>query len=370
MPIDPSNPKPAPHAGQQPDHVIDALLASIEADQPLPEHLRSDPRVRAWIEIITDDRKTLQQLAGQDALLRAPADLLGRVEAQLERDALMGLQPQPTAPRADELQVYKLPRARNPIFASPWFRFASVAAGVAVVVGASIIALQLAPTRPGPILAGGNTNDSASSGVFVIPSRTSAPVTAQRATQADALAQAAKRRTHTVIRITTTRPIEQVVAAIERFDGQTGSLVAARAEPAALAAALAATHAVDVARTPIAPGALARDPGRTGFAGLQAGAPNAAQPTTASATAPAPTAPARGEPRSRDTLVVGVNAASDWIEIITNRLDIEGVTVDLIEAPQPVTLAAPPDTAAILWWEQPAATWGPRVGVPVIIDRY
>ena len=420
MPDGPTNPNHAhrreTHAGGPP--TADELLALVEGEALAPERaqivataLANDTRLRMWVEILTDDRKGLQSLGSADASLRAPADLLERVEAQVEREALLGLVPA-GAPTADELRTYERPRRKPGVLASPWFRFASIAAGVAFAMGGTIVALQLARTTVPPMLAEG---DGRVGGVLVMPAQHGAAsgaagVAGNSGTMRGDLADAAgvtraQRRARTVIRVTTSLPTERILAALERFDGQNGSLVALRVDANAGVAprpgimpfadadaaregvltqvrtALAAVHALDVARAPIPGSAMAR--GGSGTHGSQqrsstqhgaadaSGTPSTAQPKGVMPTigSALPSAGAVGEPTSREVLIVAVPSEGDWIEIIKRRLAIDGVKLELVEADGPVTVPAPADLMSVLWWEQPVATWGPRVGVPVVIER-
>lgn len=135
---DPSRPPPSGHAGEVDE--LD-LLGWVEGDlprarqQPVEELLASEPRLRALLSSMSADRAALRTTPAP----AAPVDLLSRVEAQLERDLLVGL----SGPSTETLDI---PISRVTVKGDgvlarigPALRYASLAASVLIVGAIGIV---------------------------------------------------------------------------------------------------------------------------------------------------------------------------------------------------------------------------------------
>lgn len=137
---DPSRPPPSGHVDQVDE--LD-LLGWVEGDlprarqQPVEDLLAREPRLRALLDSMSADRATIRTLP----LPAAPVDLLSRVEAQLERDLLVGL----SGPSTETLDIpisrvtvksdgilARMGR-RGRIGRAPALRYASLAASILIV---------------------------------------------------------------------------------------------------------------------------------------------------------------------------------------------------------------------------------------------
>jgi hypothetical protein len=136
---DPSRPPPSGHAGDQVDELD--LLGWVEGDlprarqQPVEDLLAREPRLRALLSSMSADRAALRAMPAP----AAPADLLSRVEAQLERDLLVGL----SGPSTDTLDIpiSRVTVKGDGVLAriSPALRYASLAASVLIVGALGIV---------------------------------------------------------------------------------------------------------------------------------------------------------------------------------------------------------------------------------------
>jgi hypothetical protein len=122
-----------------PDHLESELLDLVEGQPLAPEArakveaaLAADATLRALVDGMRADRAGLCAMAAAPA----PADLLDRVEAALEREALLGLaQRERSAPAALNVVVAGRIGAR-PWWAQGWARAGAAAAALALVSGA------------------------------------------------------------------------------------------------------------------------------------------------------------------------------------------------------------------------------------------
>jgi hypothetical protein len=135
---DPSRPPPSGHVDQVDE--LD-LLGWVEGDlprarqQPVEDLLAREPRLRALLSSMSADRAALRAMPAP----AAPADLLSRVEAQLERDLLVGL----SGPSTDTLDIpiSRVTVKGDGVLAriSPALRYASLAASVLIVGALGIV---------------------------------------------------------------------------------------------------------------------------------------------------------------------------------------------------------------------------------------
>ncbi len=137
---DPSRPPPSSHAGEVDE--LD-LLGWVEGDlprarqQPVEDLLAREPRLRALLGSMSADRAALRSAP----VPAAPADLLSRVEAQLERDLLVGL----SGPSTDTLDIpiSRVTVRGDSVLArmgrAPALRYASLAASLLIVGAIGIV---------------------------------------------------------------------------------------------------------------------------------------------------------------------------------------------------------------------------------------
>lgn len=138
MPTPPDPIRPDPRRDQVDE--LD-LLGWVEGDlprarqQPVEDLLAREPRLRALLGSMSADRAALRSAPAP----AAPADLLSRVEAQLERDLLVGL----SGPSTDTLDI---PISRVTVKGDgilsrigPALRYASLAASVLIVGAIGIV---------------------------------------------------------------------------------------------------------------------------------------------------------------------------------------------------------------------------------------
>ncbi len=147
---DPSRPPPSGHAGEVDE--LD-LLGWVEGDlprarqQPVEELLAREPRLRALLDAMAADRAALRSLPPEPI----PADLLSRVEAQLERELLVGL----AGPATETLDipisrvVVKGDGILARIGRSPVLRYAPLAASILIVGAIGLVMWPSIARRPG-----------------------------------------------------------------------------------------------------------------------------------------------------------------------------------------------------------------------------
>ena len=354
------------------------LLALIEG-LPMPAEragvvrgaIARDARLGGLLAQMRADRAELAGLVG----VKPPADLLERVEAQLEREALVGL----ARGEADAAagQIVRIVRPSTPIAQRAWFRLTAVAAVLAVVAGSGFLIWQgdrsarqqrllalknntsvLNPVDPkllelgpdespggaqGTMLASGSTSPSSGLQGDVPPAR---PVIAP----ARALELAHQGRL--LIRVRATN-IEQAVARLENQANRNMewcalskmSEVAMSVASGGLAQAEA--HARGVRVKPV-------------FVAQESkGSPNVA-----------PGAPAHLPLVIAPTAYsASVQGTPEALEKVLHMLTGESMSADFVEllVPMPGDLAT--DGESVLWWLNAPATWGQRVSAPVLVEQ-
>lgn len=401
----PSNPTPPAPFSDEGD-----LLALVEGT-PLPperaarlrEALANDPNLAELATLLRADRDAVCSLPA----VAAPIDLLDRVEAQLERDALVGLARSEADSVDSELPVsIVLPPGRVWITRRLGAALAAAAA-VAIIAGGVLMMVPgkhpvIAPPVPGPVANDNHATPPANtdlarndSGNGAAPdnaagNRGNAEIAINSNSGArelegppvpEAVAEAvptpppgpsmeqllaAAQEGRLMLRI---RDDEKVARA--RLDGLNGNTRSLRVQAmnterspqltAALTDALAKRRVADPgAVTPPSnpePPALAR--------GVD---PSAKAPVPTVAKNDAPPAPVRENPPvlAPESFVATIPAAAESLESL--RKAMGSLRVDWQIVPESVRVEAPTDTPSILWWTAPASEWGPRFTIPVVIQ--
>lgn len=384
--------------------------------------MRVDPSIASELEAMRADREALGGLA----TVRAPGDLLSRVEATLERQSLLdaaalnGHTESLLEPAIGTIPISTLqPRRRShvsAVLASPWSRRLAVAAGIAILIGGGLLMIRARPTpRPSdPLVARDNTGQT--SGPSDVPTRLiadtrppargsgdgpatppprgvesapvpdptavatndapAAPAVAERAPAAPmALDEAVRlaRQGRLAVRIAARQP-EQAQARLEsmRHRRSAASAVIERlpADQAGLAIA-ALQRQYDTMVLALQTQRSTR-PGET------------TDPTTVAAgdrSAPGAARPSAAPPAGVPVLIPERPVYADDVYAARVQLDEAGLRALLravalsTDAAEFIVLDlpadAPPalDAESVLWWRSPAAAWLPRAVVPVIVER-
>jgi hypothetical protein len=394
MTTPPSNPHNAPAHNRAPDDAqAQALLDLVEADAVAWEVRRAsvhDPRMLALIEAMRADRSQLRALGSPGLSAAVPGDLLARVEAQLEREALLGLAHTEAEPLARR-DIRRLPAQRKPslLLSNPWFRGLSIAAVLAVSVGAGLLLLQSQQPGPRPITRGGPLADATTTG----PADTTVALVKLPAPEpaADAPVPAGFTRTLVLVRGSTepARLPTLLRAELERAGGFTGSSVGTLTLAPDAGRDLTLAIARDRARRE-ATGARTTQPAQPVLVG--APAPTSPAPATADNAKPAtPTFAGTGAPdRAPAGLALSFPQGADWQATLREALaraqakasptpaaggaSAPGRTpapqahIEIIQLAEPIKLPEAIDPAALLWWQLGAEQWGPRTVVPVVIE--
>ncbi|MBL8990201.1 MAG: hypothetical protein JNJ48_01330 [Phycisphaerae bacterium] len=407
-------------------------LAFVEGE-PLPTDrlarlrhaMRADPSIAAGLEAMRADREALGTLTP----VRAPADLLSRVEATLERQSLLdagtlnGHAAALLEPAVDSIPISSLqPSRRGPIatvLASPWSRRVALAAGGALVVGGGLlIARSLAPQRPAQPLADRTTDRSAprtdnveprviadgrtgprSAGPGTAPATPPTPADTVPATANPAVASHDPPSAPMIADGAPAAPAPMALDEALRLarQGRLAVRIAARQPEQALARLESMRH-----RRPTTGAAVERlpaDQAGQAIATLQrqydamvlalqtqrstrpgeAGEPPtvAAGDRSAPGAARPPAAPAAGAPvivPDRPLYVEDVYAArvqldEPGLRALLRAVALSSDAAEFIALDLPVEAPPALDPESVLWWRAPAAAWLPRAVVPVVVER-
>jgi hypothetical protein len=348
---------------------VEGTLAPAEAAR-IQAALSGDPGLRTLIGGIASDRAALTRAPEP----RPPADLLERVQARLEREALVGLSDGERAASPDVI-VRLNPAAQTLDAGQIWSRLwrpLALAAGLALVVTGGVYWARIfAASSATP----GGRNPIAQAPVDPAP----APATeAVDQTTTIAAAPAVERAIETLktSRESTLAAVSEPVPEEPEIDPERaaellrrGRLVirvagAPQAEASARAQAL---RGLDIARPAV-------------FAGARSATPAADAPTPIIKPQPAWLPPRvdlasllefnRADTRS-DRVLLGLDDTRDGLaeDLESLRARIErrvlplGVSVRFEEAPEPV--APPLNAGELLWWSGPSSAWARRLSVPV-----
>jgi len=403
------------HAGGLPGGIDETDLLALIEGTPLPaeraarlrEALATDPRLAELAALMRADRDTLASLAP----VSAPSDLLDRVEAILEREALVGLARTEATAGVDALPISTYLPARRPWMTRRTGAPLAAAAAVLLIAGG---VLMLIPGKrpivppPGPLA--NDTTDRPSS-TDLAHSTTTKPTLSNTGTPGEPerapVDVAAKPATETPT-ATDTTPADPVIAKVAPLPAITPEQLIAAASEGRLVLRLRAapdkafgrisalnTNARSLRVEPMTDGQ--RSAAAVAFVGAWARRQPMIDPAPLLPRLPEPAPLARGNPLapSAPTAVVPVGivreaeppaarepepviasqayitavpATTEGLESLIKALGNETVPADWQLLPVSVQIDAPADASSILWWASPPATWAKRFTVPIVVQ--
>lgn len=364
---------------------VEGLLPAAEVAR-VREALAGAPEWARMVGAMESHRRALATLPEDPP----PADLLDRVQAVLEREALVGLTEGERRFESAPVSVV-LPRRSDGVLARigpRLWRPLAAAAGIALVaIGAySVFNPSARPTgrgEPGPIVADAGTDSPPTTIAMADPTEAGleperpapgaadgpAALAAADPAQAELLpahALALARDGRLLIRVVADRTsvAEEAIEAIASLRGDpVRGVTVERDVPSAVLAAVSAPAPVVVGpasrQRPEMIMAMERHAG--GFDPLALVPPGVLSPWL-----PVELPPALG--RTFILELPGTQASLDSTRRALSAKLGRQVRIVLEELSAPA-VHPPLDSAALLWWTGPAATWAPRVAVPLVVER-
>lgn len=359
------------------------LLGWVEGDlprarqQPVEDLLAREPRLRALLDAMADDRETLRSLPEEPV----PADLLSRVEAQLERDLLVGL----SGPSTDSLAipvsrvVVKGDGILARIGRSPALRYAPLAASILIVGAIGLVMWPSIARRPG-------MSPGSQPPTLVTPDALAKASLPAGASEAAPLAEAPLAKAEPVPSLTDLAIAQADIA--ESLSPADESVTPDRAAELLRAGRLAIrVRTLDRDKTFQRLASIHAEP-RPTWALL-----DRADESVIAAFTPAPAEPgintrllASREPSDTDTALPALSLTAAPVSpraIYIAEVDatpralatLRGVlgsgsrqVAEFIALDAPVATPAPASIESILWWKRPPSAWVERHTLPVLVD--
>lgn len=382
--------------------LVEGVALPPERAAAVREALGRDPRLAELAAMMRSDREMLASMPEATA----PADLLDRVEMQLEREALVGLARSEAQSANDALPVSIVIPQRQNLLSAPWFKPLAAAAALALMAGGTM--LLYSTNKPKPvtpitpdIAENPNHNERVDKPAPVEiakkdPEVNTAPVIAVKVQEPVTVEPRPVVPEPTVASITPAQALEAAMndRLVLRIRARDASAVEARVKSIAAAstrglgiedlagasydrvvAAYISTREEAIAAStpkpaPVQP-AKPIEP-----APIAGNVPTAEKPVarpigSAPESKPMPTQP---EPISlmgkAFVLTLPPLAGQDAtaLEALRKSLTNEQMIVEFEIIKKPITLEVPTDAGSILWWSTPPATWGRKVRLPVVIE--
>ena len=383
--------------------LIEGLSIPAERAARVREALGADPRLAELAALMRADREVVASLPEGSA----PSDLLDRVEAQLERDALVGLARSEAAAVSDELPVSVIVPARKVWMTRRIGAPLAAAAAVALISGGVLMMIPpgkkpvVQPVQPGVTNLANNdspdqpkgASDLAHGGTSTpppvpahptvepvgpstdlvanpptdtvpsLPSLPDKPVIAKAALSTEALLLAASEG-RLVLRVR-----GDDTAAKARVDAVNANARSMRLDAldAAKSSAVASAYAGafnprPTTVTPVKPVVIPE-------AAPVAGTTNPKPAPTQSPTVPAEQpieVPTAAPVLSTKAYVAYVPVAAETLESLRKAM---GSDAEWQVVARAISFEPPTDAASVLWWTTPPASWTNRCTVPVVVQH-
>lgn len=384
------------------------LLALVEG-MPLPperaarvrEAMASDPRLAELAALLRSDRDAL----ASTPLATAPTDLLDRVEARLERDALVGLAQTEATSASGELPVSVVLPARRVWLTRRTAAPLAAAAAVALIAGGVLMLIPgKKPAAPGPIA----VKDAPTDVTPIVIAHADKPDDTPLTTHTDTGHQGPEIAVKTdppevepkpappqltiVAKAEPAYSTEQLLAAaregklvlrlrtpsdaaaegrVKALAGNTRSLHVESMRDSLAAKATQAYAGAWSPRKPVIDPPLPRPSlPEQPIAGANTDPKKPVEPpAVAEKSPPAPAQPVDPAPTmSSHAFMAAVPATGDGLEALRKALSSESVPADWQILPDAITLGEATDAASVLWWTAPATAWTGRFSVPIVVQ--
>lgn len=397
-----SNPTPFPPIDEG-DFLalVEGISIPAERAAKVREALATDPRLAELAALMRADREAVASLPA----VSAPSDLLDRVEAQLEREALVGLAQNERAATTDTLPISTVIPARKVWMTRRVGAPLAAAAAVALISGGVLMMIPpgkkpvvpqpvpepIATNDKLPVPANNNLANSNGEGTVVdpeigpgptpavpvidvaakpptdpvVPSHTVIAKSTPAMSNADLLAAASEGRL--VLRV---RADDQ--AAKTRVDAMNANARTIRID--ALDALKSNNVTMELAdaivsrNRPVPPVKPVHIPEPAPLAGPDSTAVKPVGPVIP----PDAPVPAHADPApelSPKAYLALVPAAAESLESLRKSMGTDAVQAEWYVLPRGVRFDPPSDAQSILWWTAPPAAWSNRFSVPVVVQH-
>lgn len=355
--------------------LIEGTPLSADRAARVREVVSADPNLASLVSAMQGDRGELTSLAA----LRAPSDMIERVEAQLEREALVGLARSESSVSVDRIPISSFGPKPLPLTQQRWFRGLAAAASLAIGVGGGTLLLSALKPEPRTFIAGDQPINRPDPRLFEGPdqpapggtdqvklaSKTTPaspeikpdvdPAPAPRLTASTAVDLAREGRL--LIRIRT-KNTDQAIARLDNLALRHLSNVSvARLSPPSYS--VASSGLIEMHRRRFEP----KTDGGPAMASSHASDRGAA-PAVPVSLPPIP--PPQLDPVGFN---VSVTATPAMLEELRSELSGTAFTAEFIALPEPMPLEPVGDAESLLWWVSPVSTWGPRASVTVLVEQ-